>query len=258
MIGRPTWIINSKPKKKKSKKKRVLDSPLSAKEEDSNTGLITDDPRLPRNPTSHPKNDKKATKRAKAKERKASKNELDKALAELSIKYICSQSGTLYVLMFIRYPELQNISAATATSATSFNPDQSSLSFLLSVSLPHLDSDTEMRKFFGAKVVSANKSLSSSPSGSSSRKQPGTQRSHLTRPQPSWWRGTQREGLSIRQLTEEQLEDKMDRQSWKPIEEKWWNVEYSKKYKSLTLSFLRDVMSGGEYSYAMGMFMSWS
>ena len=146
-----------------------------------------------------------------------------------------------------RYPELQNISSATLRASAS-NSSAHSLATLLAVSLPHLDSEAEMRKFFGSKVVQANKSTSSGPSGSSLRRQAGTIRSHLTRPQSSWWAAKQREGLSIRGLTEEELQDKLKRQMWDGVdEEKWWTVEYSKKYKSMTMSFMRTVMSGGEW-----------
>jgi len=49
-------------------------------------------------------------------------------------------------------------------------------------------------------------------------------------------------------LTEEELQDKLKRQMWDGVdEEKWWTVEYSKKYKSMTMSFMRTVMSGGEW-----------
>jgi hypothetical protein len=102
-----------------------------------------------------------------------------------------------------------------------------------------------MRKFFGSKVVSANKS--SVPS-QSSRRQAGSLRSNLTRPQPQWWGAKQREGLSARILTKEELDDKLERSQLEFMEgEKWWTVEYSKKYKSMTKAFIQTVMSGGEY-----------
>jgi hypothetical protein len=104
-----------------------------------------------------------------------------------------------------------------------------------------------MRKFFGSKVISAAKSSSPSSPGHSARgRQIGAQKSHLTRPQPSWWAVKQREGLSIRAYNEEEVVDKLDREGWDHVEEKWWTVEYSKKYKSVTMSFMQTVMSGGE------------
>jgi hypothetical protein len=112
------------------------------------------------------------------------------------------------------------------------------------VSLQHLDSEAEMRKFFGSKVISAAKSSANSPSGSSRRQQTGIQRSHLTRPQPSWLSAKQREGLSIQAYDEDEIEKKMGRQNWAAVEEKWWTVEYSKRYKSMTMEFMKTVMSG--------------
>jgi len=100
-----------------------------------------------------------------------------------------------------------------------------------------------MCKFFGSKVVSANKSVSNQPS----RRQAGSQRSNLTRPQPQWWDAKHREGLSVRTLTKEEVDEKLERNQLELVEgEKWWTVEYSKKYKSMTMAFLRTVMSGGK------------
>ncbi|KAF8065983.1 hypothetical protein FPV67DRAFT_1418097, partial [Lyophyllum atratum] len=90
-----------------------------------------------------------------------------------------------------------------------------------------------MRKFFGCKVVQANKSASTS---SAARRQ---LRSNLTRPQPSWWSASQREGLSIRTLSEEEKLDKVGGEG-----DKWWTVEYSQRYKSMTKLFIQAVMSG--------------
>jgi hypothetical protein len=60
------------------------------------------------------------------------------------------------------------------------------------------------------------------------------------------------EGLSISPLTQEEITEKFNRHSWDPIEdEKWWRVEYSKKYKSATMSFMRTVASGGKFVHLM-------
>lgn len=101
-----------------------------------------------------------------------------------------------------------------------------------------------MRKFFGSKVVQANKSGPSSAPGSSSRRQATVQRSNLTRPQPTWWPASQREGLSIRPLTNEELKLRGEGSS----DEKWWTVDYSKRYKSATKAFIRSVMAGGMHN----------
>jgi hypothetical protein len=124
---------------------------------------------------------------------------------------------------------------------------QHTLPSLLSVSLSHLDSEAEMRKFFGSKVIAASRSAVAG----SSRRRPATQRSYLAHVQAGWSAPRMHEGLSISQLTREELTGKLIRHSWDPIEdEKWWRVEYSKKYKSATMSFMKTVASGGEFVYA--------
>lgn len=117
---------------------------------------------------------------------------------------------------------------------------RTSLIDLLSVSLQFLDANAEMKRFFGSKVVLATKS------GESSRaKKPLGVRSHLTRPQATWWAAQRREGLSLRSYTDEEVAKKLSTHGWSPIQEKWWSVEYSKKYKSMTRAFLGAVMAGG-------------
>ncbi|KAJ7367483.1 hypothetical protein DFH08DRAFT_678025, partial [Mycena albidolilacea] len=57
-----------------------------------------------------------------------------------------------------------------------------------------------------------------------------------------------REGLSLRALSDEELNDKLAHHaSWDPArDEKWWTVEFTKKqYKSVTLAFMKIVYSGG-------------
>ncbi|KAJ3542667.1 hypothetical protein NMY22_g3426 [Coprinellus aureogranulatus] len=199
-------------KNKKKKKKATSETPKSGAAE-SPRPISTPKP-TPAVPFS-----KKALKRAKAKEKKAADEELDQALAELSLKYQGSQ----------------NMNQKTVTGQT--------FADLLSVSVQHLDSDAEMRKFFGSKVVQANKDSSSS-AGPSRRKTPAV-RSHLTQPKPTWWAAKGREGLSIRALTEDELNAKLKRHGWQPMpQEKWWTVEYSKRYKSLTKVFMGTVYSG--------------
>ncbi|KAF9008626.1 DUF654-domain-containing protein [Hymenopellis radicata] len=206
----------SKAKKSKKKKKKTA------------TGV--DSPRVstptPKSPAPPPvvKNEKKAAKKAKAKARKAGNDELDEALAELSLKYGNAPAS----------------STATAQSLTD------SLANLLSVSLSHLDSEAEMRKFFGAKVVQASKADSPGASGSTSRRTvTAASRSNLTRPQPTWAPARMRDGLSVRSLTDLEVSQKRDRLSVDLLRgEKWWTVEYSKKYKGLTQMFLNTVQGG--------------
>ncbi|KAK7053756.1 transcriptional repressor TCF25-domain-containing protein [Favolaschia claudopus] len=207
--GSPDENLNATPKSKKKKKKKAAANPD-----------VSEPPRTP--PVA--KNEKKAAKKAKARERKADKDEFDQALAELSIKY----------------PELQNVvNSSGAESASSSS--SASLASLLSVSLANLDSEAEMRKFFGARVIQANKSAGGTPT----RRNQTTQRSNLTRPPAVWFQTAPREGLSLAALSDEEVGAKYSRHAWDlGREEKWWTVEYSKKYKSVTLAFMNIVYSG--------------
>ncbi|PIL36484.1 hypothetical protein GSI_00173 [Ganoderma sinense ZZ0214-1] len=79
--------------------------------------------------------------------------------------------------------------------------------------LQHLDSEMELRKFFGSKVISAAKGSSSS----ASTRQSVPTRSNLTRPQASWWPAQFREGLSVRQLTDEEVSEGLRRHLRQPL-----------------------------------------
>ncbi|KAF9448395.1 DUF654-domain-containing protein [Macrolepiota fuliginosa MF-IS2] len=161
--------------------------------------------------------ERKALKKAKQKQKKTKDDDLDRVFAELSIQLPTQQQHTL--------------AAAKGRS----------IADLLGVSLQHLDAEAELRKFFGSRVVQANKT-GSAPS--SSRRTAGALRSNLTRPRANWWSASQREGLSIRTLTNDEVKEKLYRRDWDAADEKWWTVEYSKKYKSMTRAFMRTVMSG--------------
>ncbi|KAJ7916300.1 transcriptional repressor TCF25-domain-containing protein [Mycena leptocephala] len=147
-------------------------APKSRKAVRAQTPVISEPPRTP--PVV--KNEKKAAKKAKARERKAGKDEFDQALAELSVKY----------------PELQNV--ASSSSAEAAASSSTSLASLLSVSLANLDSEAEMRKFFGARV-----------------------RSNLTRPPAVWFQTAPREGLSLRALSDEDKKYKSVTQAFMTI-----------------------------------------
>ncbi|KAH9483302.1 Transcription factor 25 [Psilocybe cubensis] len=207
----------TKSKKSKKKKKKAIATSTS----DATPPTPTPPPpaaKTPRTSTPVPalKNEKKAQKKARAKEKKAANDELDQVLAELSIQY----------------PPSQKISQSAA--------GKQSLADLLSVSLQHLDGEAEMRRFFGSRVVQASREEGQS----AGRKKPPPVKSNLTRPQPSWWAAKGREGLSLHAYTDDETNAKLIRQNWTPMQEKWWTVEYSKKYKSMTKAFMDTVLSG--------------
>jgi hypothetical protein len=154
----------------------------------------------------------------------------------LDFHFACSESFCL--LLANRYPELQQVAAASPSKLTELARSSETLSSLLAVSPQHLDADAELRKFFGSKVVAASKT---SGSDSRARRQPAVaQRSQLTKPKPGWWPAQAREGLSLRSLTPEEVAEKQERHGWNVVNERWWTVEYSKKYKAcveMTSSF---------------------
>lgn len=182
-------------------------------------------------PSGMSKKEKKALKKQKAKAAKDEGDELDRALAELSLKH----------------PELKQVAQhAPATKASS------RFYSLLAVSLSNLDAEAEMRKFFGSKVISASKASSPGSSGAAGRRQPTAVRSNLTRPQSTWWPASYRQGLSSRMLTEDELAEGRMRHQWNEDVpgERIWTVEYSRKYRGMTKTFIQMVMTGGTWCSA--------
>ncbi|KAI9448396.1 DUF654-domain-containing protein [Lactarius indigo] len=183
----------------------------------------------------------KALKKQKAKAKRDGNDEFDKALDEISIKY----------------RDMHTSSSATV-QGKEFSPRSlhEECSRLLSVSLSHLNPDAEMRKFFGAKVISASKNESGS--SSRTRRQPTTQRSNLTRPRSNWWPAKLREGLTLRLLTADEVAAKTTLAHRNNNEERYWTAEYSKRYKGATLAFMQTVLSGDpEGFYAILQHVPW-
>ncbi|KAH8115679.1 DUF654-domain-containing protein [Phellopilus nigrolimitatus] len=218
--------IPQKASKKKSKKKKKKDTAANAVEAGASRHDVSQSSKLESRAVQ-----KRGGKKEKVKG-KAGKDEgddLDKALAELSVKY----------------PDLQHVARQSKgggnAGARSIAEQQN---MLLAVSLPHLDSEAEMRRFFGSKVISASKAQEKQPRGSRAAVQ--ALKSHLTKPQPTWWSASQREGLSIRPLTADELETKENssKVAIKEKGERWWTVEYSKRYRNVTKAFVGAVMSG--------------
>lgn len=116
------------------------------------------------------------------------------------------------------------------------------------MTLSNLDAEAEFRKFFGAKVISSTKASSSSDASPAKRRGGALTRSNLTRPQKGWFPAHMRDGLTLRALTDKEIEDRNKRHGWELDlpGEKVWTVEYGKKYKSVTRSFVAMVLSGGK------------
>ncbi|KAI0269358.1 transcriptional repressor TCF25-domain-containing protein [Gloeopeniophorella convolvens] len=183
----------------------------------------------------------KALKKQKAKAKKDDKDDFDRALDELSTKYSDIKIAG---------------SSASSGKVVSSRSVQEEYHKLLSVSLSHLNPDAEMRRFFGAKVISASQAAPGSSSGA--RRQPTNQRSNLTRPKPTWWPAKLREGLTLRPLTDLEVSEKAEFGIWDDDEERYWTIEYSKRYKGATLAFMQTVLSGDpEGFYAILQRVPW-
>jgi hypothetical protein len=145
--------------------------------------------------------------------------------------------------MYTRYRDTYLASPASSKGKSPSRSIPEEFFKLLSVSYSHLNPDAEMRRFFGAKVIATSRN-EAGPS-SRARRQPITQRSNLTHPQPNWWPAKLREGLTLRPLTDEEATVKASFSPWGNNEEKYWTAEYSRKYKGATREFLQTVLSGG-------------
>ncbi|KAI5117523.1 hypothetical protein M0805_009531 [Coniferiporia weirii] len=206
------------PKKKNKKKKKKDAAPQAAAEDVTQRGQI---PSLESETQPiRKRGGKKEKVKTKTSKGDDDGDDLDKALAELSVKY----------------PDLRHVanSSKAGTSADAQSVAEKH-NVLLAVSLPNLDSEAEMRKFFGAKVVKQPRGARAAIQGL---------KSNLTKPQPTWWSASQREGLSIRPLTLKELENKENGFLKGARADRWWTIEYSKRYRNVTKAFVGAVMSG--------------
>ncbi|KAI0314510.1 transcriptional repressor TCF25-domain-containing protein [Amylostereum chailletii] len=242
----------TKSKKSKKKPKKKKGASVSATPTVPTPSIVQPTPASNPRPSSSPpapnpqpqpgssKKEWKALKKQKAKEKKDDRDDIDKALEELSLKYVhaneCSRQTTDH-RRTRRYQDAP--SQASSSKGKASTSAMREWHTLLAVSVPNLDPDAEMRKFFGAKVVAAAKNTAGA--SSSGRRPPQVDRSNLTKPRPGWWPAKLREGLTSRALTEEEAKGKGLLEDG---EEKWWTVEYSRRYKSVTLTFMRTVLSG--------------
>lgn len=108
---------------------------------------------------------------------------------------------------------------------------------LLSVSTKHLDSDAELRRFFGSKVVNSGKT-------SSKQHRNVAFRSQITHPPSTWIMQRTSQGLAMRQLEPSEARTKIGTQTG----DKWWTVDHSSSYKEVQLQFLQTVQIGGQCS----------
>ncbi|KAF8709341.1 hypothetical protein RHS03_02888, partial [Rhizoctonia solani] len=186
---------------KKSKKKKKKKKPAPAVLAQTSATLKTT-----------PQNKNKVT-AGKAGKDKSGKDEIDLALEELAEKLPHLQTSG-------KKAQHVNEGLASATSQALFS--------LLGASLKDFDSEAEMRRFFGSKVVNSAK-----PSQRVSK----VSRSHLTRPTQQWGLAGTPHGISMVPLDDYERR----RKGYTRGGEKWWNVEHSVDYKRTQLKFLNCV-----------------
>ncbi|KAF8990102.1 transcriptional repressor TCF25-domain-containing protein [Cyathus striatus] len=227
-------VKGSKSKKSKKKKKKPAQSASTADPTASPSPQPSKTTAPVPEPPSISKSERKALKKARAKEKQkeAAEDEVDKALKELGVSVPTAS------------PAAAHASSSTGTT----------LPALLSVSLQHLDADAELRKFFGSRVVQSSSAAETSTNFSrrqaaALKAQKASIKSNLTKPKPGWWNARGREGLSLRLLTHEEVEARKARRAWTVGDggdesDRWWTVEYSKKYKAFTKRFMATVLSG--------------
>ncbi|KIM32756.1 hypothetical protein M408DRAFT_186122 [Serendipita vermifera MAFF 305830] len=171
-----------------------------------------------------------ATSGKKAKGKAKKEDDLDRALAELSLKYSD---------ITVPDPSTTQVAAPALTSALQ------TMRSLLAIQPKHLDPDAEMRRFFGSKVISAAESSSSSTPGGQQPRAP-LARSVLCRPQSSWPPAAMRDGLTMRPLTVDETKmkdggEKAEKNWMRMPGDKWFTVEHSPEYRWDQLQFIQVV-----------------
>ncbi|KAG8832450.1 hypothetical protein FRC17_001323 [Serendipita sp. 399] len=150
-------------------------------------------------------------------------DDLDRALAELSLKY-----------SDITIPDPSSDQRAAPSVVSALH----TLSSLLSIQPKYLDADAEMRRFFGSGVIrSAEASSSSTPT----QRIPAA-RSTLCKPQSTWPPGATRDGLAMRPLTNEERKDVPQENNWMTMPgDKWFTIEHSPSYRWDQAQFIQVV-----------------
>ena len=205
-------------------------------------------------PSKTPDPSSKAAKPATGKKGKGKgkqEDDLDRALAELSLKRV------YFSLFFLSVSDLPNLRysditipdpSTTQISAPALTSALQTMRSLLALQPKHLDPDAEMRRFFGSKVISAAESSSTSSPGGQQPRAP-LARSVLCRPQTSWPPAGMRDGLTMRSLSADETRlhkggDKVDSTEKGLMSmpgDKWFTVEHSPEYRWDQAQFIQVV-----------------
>ncbi|KZO93809.1 DUF654-domain-containing protein [Calocera viscosa TUFC12733] len=160
------------------------------------------------------------------KKKKKKQDEIDIALAEIAKKY-----GD------VRGPASGSKSEASQGHTTTAG---TRIRALLSVSYKDLDPSVELRRFFGSRVIQQNQPAPN-------RRHGPVLRSRLTKPGPNWPPQNVRQGIEMRELAREEVQDLVRRRRLEKgdasVGGKWWTAVHSRAYKSVQQQFLQAVQS---------------
>ncbi|KZT51827.1 DUF654-domain-containing protein [Calocera cornea HHB12733] len=220
-----TVSAKAKPKKKAKKRKK---KPATAASEDAPVPPAAIEQAAAVSGTPEPQASSSTPK--KKKEKKPKRDELDEALEEIAKKYgdVPRPSSGLAEDVIVIGSHTQMTTAATRLRA------------LLSVSYKDLDPSVELRRFFGSRVIQQNQPAPN-------RRHGPILRSRLTKPGPNWPPQNVRQGIEMRELTAEEVEDLIRRRQWgkgdTSVGGRWWTAVHSRAYKSVQQQFLQAVQS---------------
>ncbi|XAO22280.1 hypothetical protein I312_101049 [Cryptococcus bacillisporus CA1280] len=168
---------------------------------------------------------KKAKKKEKESDPFAGLDEVDRALAELKLRY---------------GEEISDASKPEAVDVV--GEGRSSMKFrnLLSVDPKNLDADAELRRFFGSKVIAS--------SAQPGKRRPGIQskfRYTISKPKPQYPPTTSLSGLVMREMLNEEVDELYKRRGRVQLDkgEKWFTFEHVGVWRQIERQFMGAVQS---------------
>ncbi|CDZ98610.1 Uncharacterized conserved protein [Phaffia rhodozyma] len=212
-------VIKKKKTNKKKKKKKNASSMAQGDEaeEITTSGLASTAP------MSH---SKKSTKPSQTDY--SGMDEVDRALAEIKAQY--------------GEPSTTGPSDPSSSSQTNQTTASSlALRTLLTIDPKNLDPDLELRKFFGSKVIAAPSGSTPTRGGPGGGARRNLIKTHLSKPRPNWPPPTSLLGLGMRELTDDEVQEKRARLGLSPKGgkgEKWFTFEHGGMWKEAQRQFL--------------------
>ncbi|TYJ53218.1 hypothetical protein B9479_006141 [Cryptococcus floricola] len=176
------------------------------------------------------KNNKKKKKKAKAPDPFAGLDEVDRALAELRLRYGEDQ-----------------VAEGSSMGAEGPGDFRGHLAFrnLLSVDPKNLDADAELRRFFGSKVIASSAQPNKHRGGPSAKL-----RYTISKPKSQYPPANSLAGLVMREMTAEEVEETCDRRDRDLVDkgENWFTFEHIGVWREVERQFMGAVRSHGEFN----------